>query len=131
MHKITSRSLLGSILLFGLLVSGGAQAGDDACPVGALDGSDPTTTLDLEFGPGTSDLTTCLSNREDIKIVMQLNKPCRDSYATHPTGVNGKPTGDVSRVVNSVGNCSGSRAYALGNLRNMIKDLEITNGSGA
>src|SRR6056300_1449906 len=74
MHKITSRSLLGSILLFGLLVSGGAQAGDDACPVGTLDGSDATTTLDLEFGPGTSDLTTCLSNREDIKIVMQLNK---------------------------------------------------------
>ena len=103
MHKITSYGLPGSILLLG--------------PVGVLPGSpgSPGTTLDEEFGLGTSDLTTCLSNREDIKIVMQLNKSCRDSVATHPVGTNGKPTGDVSRVVNNIANCRDNRAYALGN----------------
>lgn len=130
MHKITSYGLPGSILLLGLLMTGGVQAADDACPVGVLPGSpgSPETTLDEEFGPDTSDLTTCLSNREDIKIVMQLNRSCRDSVATHPVDTNGKPTGDVSRVVNNIDNCRDTRAYALGNLRNMIKDLEITNG---
>lgn len=123
------RCLVGSIAVLGLLMAGTVQA-EDACPVGVLPGSPgtPETTLDLEFGEGTSDKTTCLSKREDIKIVMQLNKSCRDSYATHPTGTNGKPTGDVSRVVNNIANCADNRAYALGNLRNMLKDLEITNG---
>jgi len=129
MRTSKSRCLVGSIAVFGLLLAGNAQASDE-CPVGVLPGSpgEPETTLDLEFGEGTSDKTTCLSKREEIKIVMQLNKPCRDSYATHPTGTNGKPTGDVSRVVNNIANCADNRAYALGNLRNMIKDLTITNG---
>jgi intracellular sulfur oxidation DsrE/DsrF family protein len=124
-----SRKLFGSIAVLGLLMAGAAQA-DDACPVGVLPGSPgtPETTLNDEFGPGTSELTTCLSSREDIKIVMQLNQSCRDSYATHPVGNNGKPTGEVSRVVNNIANCANNRAYALGNLRNMWKDLTITNG---
>jgi len=128
MDSLNVRNFLGSIVLFGFFMVGNAQA--DACPVGVLPGSPgtPETTLDEEFGPGTSELTTCLTNREDVKIVMQLNKSCRDSYATHPVGTNGKPTGDVSRVVNNIANCADDRAYALGNLRNMIKDLKITNG---
>jgi len=107
----------------GLSFSGVANAADDACPVGLVSGK----SLNEEFGQGTSDLTTCLSKREDIKIVMQLNKSCRDSYANHPVGANGKPNGD-SKVVNNIANCADNRPYALGNLRNMIKDLEITNG---
>jgi intracellular sulfur oxidation DsrE/DsrF family protein len=59
---------------------------------------------------------------------MQLNKSCRDSYATHPVDENGLPTGDVSKVVNNIANCANNRAYALGNLSNMLKDLKITNG---
>jgi intracellular sulfur oxidation DsrE/DsrF family protein len=116
--------------LFGLGFGGIASA-DEECPVNVLPGSpgDPETTLDLEFGPGTSDLTTCLSKREEIKIVMQLNKSCRDSYATHPVGKNGKPTGEVTRVVNNIANCADNRAYALSNLRNMIKDYRYTNGT--
>jgi intracellular sulfur oxidation DsrE/DsrF family protein len=118
----------GKILLFGALAVAICYAGpvlaNDDCPVGLVSGLE----LDDEFGAGTQELTTCLSQREDVKIVMQLNKPCRDSYATHPVGKNGKPTGEVSRVVNNIANCADSRAYALGNLRNMIKDFEITNG---
>ena len=130
MHSLNVRKFLGSIALFGFVMAGNVQADEDACPVGVLPGSPgtPETTLDEEFGPGTSDKTTCLENRENIKIVMQLNKSCRDSYATHPVDTNGKPTGDVSRVVNNIANCADNRAYALGNLRNMIKDLKITNG---
>jgi len=114
------------VLLSSLIFLFGSQqlfAVED-CPVGLVTGK----TLDEEFGEGTSDKTTCLSKREDIKIVMQLNKSCRDSYATHPVGVNGKPTGDVSRVVNNIANCT--RPYALGNLVNMINDYKITNGIG-
>jgi len=124
------RCLVGSIAVLGLLMAGNVQADADACPVGVLPGSPgtPENTLDEEFGPGTSDKTTCLESRENIKIVMQLNKSCRDSYASHPVGTNGKPTGDVSRVINNIANCASNRAYALGNLRNMLKDLKITNG---
>jgi intracellular sulfur oxidation DsrE/DsrF family protein len=109
---------------------GGIASADEECPVYVLPGSpgDSETTLDLEFGPGTSEKTTCLTKREEVKIVMQLNKSCRDSYATHPVGKNGKPTGEVSKVVNNIANCADNRAYALGNLRNMIKDYEFTNG---
>lgn len=129
MYKFGSRTLPGAILLLGWLVSGVVQA-NDACPVGVLPGSpgDASTTLDLEFGEGTSDKTTCLSERKKIKIVMQLNKSCRDSYATHPTEESGKPTGEVSKVVNNIANCAINRPYALGNLSNMWKDLTITNG---
>ena len=129
MRTNISRALIGAIAVSGLLVAGTAQA-NDACPVGVLPGSPgtPETTLNDEFGPGTRALTTCLNSRENIKIVMQLNKSCRDSYATHPVGTNGKPTGEVSKVVNDIANCANNRAYALGNLRNMWKDLTITNG---
>ena len=129
MRKYNSRNLAGAIDVSGQLMAGTAQA-NDACPVGVLPGSPgtPETTLNDEFGPGTSELTTCLSSRENIKIVMQLNKSCRDSYATHPVGTNGKPTEEVSKVVNDIANCATNRAYALGNLRNMWKDLTITNG---
>ena len=129
MRKSKSRCLVGSIAVLGLLMAGAVQA-EDACPVGVLPGSPgtPETTLNDEFGPGTSDKTTCLENRENIKIVMQLNKSCRDSYASHPVGKNGKPTGDVSKVINNIANCALNRPYALGNLTNMLKDLKTTNG---
>lgn len=93
------------------------QASADECP---------SDDLNIEFGDGTSDKTTCLSNTDDIKVVMQLNKSCRDSYAIHPVGKNGKPTGDVSKIINNTATCS--RPYALGNLINMLKDYTNTNG---
>ena len=129
MRTCIPRSFAGLIAVLGLLVAATAQA-DKACPAGVLPGAPgtPETTLNDEFGPGTSDLTSCLSKTGQIRVVMQLNKSCRDSYATHPVDENGLPTGDVSRVVNNIANCANNRPYALGNLKNMLKDLKITNG---
>jgi len=133
MRRLLIRSSVLVAALMGLGLTCGAVTADEGsneCPVYVLPGSpgEPDTTLDLEFGPGTQELTTCLNTRQDVKIVMQLNQVCRDSYATHPVGTNGKPTGEVTRVVNNIGNCADNRAYALGNIRNMIKDFEYTNG---
>lgn len=112
--------------LFVTMMLGLTLAGINPVLAGVNCPNDNVPNLDTEFGPGTIVKTTCLSDTTDIKIVMQLNKSCRDSYATHPVGTNGKPTGDVSKVVNNVANCT--RPYALGNLANMYKDYTMTNG---
>jgi len=119
--SIFSPAGLLAIFMFGLGVSGtvNAAGGVVECPVGEVNG----LSLDSEFGAGTSDLTECLKRRSNVKIVMQINKPCRDSFV------------DGTAVKNNVANCSqGSndpdfgRSYALGNINNMIKDYEITYG---
>lgn len=112
--------------LFVTIMLGLTLAGINPVLAGVNCPNDNVPNLNDEFGPGTIVKTTCLSDTIDIKIVMQLNKSCRDSYATHPVGTNGKPTGDVSKVVNNVANCT--RPYALGNLANMYKDYTMTNG---
>ncbi len=68
------------------------------CPVGLLNGK----TLDEEFGPGTQQITRCLEKREDVKVLYQINKACRDEACSRP--------------------------YALGNIRNAINDYKITHG---
>ena len=80
--------------------TGGAS--NNECPVGLVNGK----TLDGEFGPETSGLTKCLDRRHNVKVVMQINKYCRDAVA----------------------NADCTRSYTLGNIRNMIKDYEITHG---
>jgi len=115
--------------LFVAMMLGLTLAGINPVLAGVDCPNDNVPNLDTEFGPGTIVKTTCLSDTTDIKIVMQLNKSCRDSYATHPVGTNGKPTGDVSKVVNNVANCT--RPYTLGNLLNMYNDYTITNGIDA
>jgi intracellular sulfur oxidation DsrE/DsrF family protein len=78
------------------------RGGNNECPVGLVSGM----TLDDEFGPGSGDLTQCLKKRHRVKVVIQVNQFCRDS----------------------VPNNECTRAYALGNMSNMIKDYEITHG---
>lgn len=56
-------------------------------------------SLDDEFGPGTSDATQCIRKRHQVKMVVQINQ-----YGTD------------------------AQPYALGNLRNIIDDYEITHG---
>jgi intracellular sulfur oxidation DsrE/DsrF family protein len=105
----------GKLLLFGIfslaLFTNPAAAGPDGksdkggnneCPVGLVNSME----LDDEFGPGTDELTRCLKRRHKVKVVMQINKFCRDA----------------------VSNADCNRPYALGNIRNMIKDYEITHG---
>lgn len=84
------------------------------------DGVDPSDGMDLndEFGGGTTAITRCLAKHNKPKVVMQINVACRDSYV------------DGSAVKNDVVNCASSRAYALGNMRNMIKDYEGSHGIG-
>ena len=76
--------------------------GSNECPVGLVSG----LSLDDEFGPGSQAATRCLDKRKRVKIVMQVNQFCRDAVA----------------------NKDCTRAFALGNITNMIKDYEITHG---
>jgi intracellular sulfur oxidation DsrE/DsrF family protein len=62
--------------------------------------------LDEEFGPGTSDLTRCLSERHNVRLLVQINQYCARTAAD--------------------GSCS--RAYALHNIDNVIADYETTYG---
>ena len=119
--------LLSMILGLSLTATGPVLAGD---PTVCYEGVNPDDDIDLndEFGAGTTDITRCLADQDNPKIVMQVNVACRDSYVSHPVSTNGKPTGEDSQVSNSVGNCSSTRAYALGNIRNMIADYEGSHG---
>jgi intracellular sulfur oxidation DsrE/DsrF family protein len=76
--------------------------GNNECPVDLVSGK----TLNEEFGSGSQELTQCLERRHKVKVVVQINEFCRDNVP--------KPQ------------CT--RAYALGNIRNMIKDYETTHG---
>jgi len=103
-----------AVALIGLGFYGAASAGkggNNACPVGVLEGSpgEPDTTLDLEFGAGTQALTRCLERRHNVKVVVQINQFCRDA----------------------VPNASCTRPYALGNIDNMLNDYEVTHGMRA
>jgi intracellular sulfur oxidation DsrE/DsrF family protein len=73
-----------------------------ACPVGLVKG----LTLDEEFGSGTSELTRCISERHNVKLLVQINQYCARTA--------------------SDGSCS--RAYALHNIDNVIADYETTYG---
>jgi len=88
------------------------------------EGVDPSDGKDLidEFGDGTIAITRCLANQNKPKIVMQINVACRDSYVSHDS-----PYLDGA-VKNSEGNCVDTRAYALGNMLNMINDYEGSHG---
>lgn len=71
------------------------EGGNTECPVGLVSGK----TLDAEFGPGTQDLTKCITKRSQVKMVVQINQL---GTATRP--------------------------YALGNIENIIADYETTHG---
>ncbi len=107
MKKVLITSGLLAISFIGFVFSGVATAGNldsgnNECPVGLV------TNLEFndEFGPGTGELTRCIDRRDNVKVVIQINKFCRDSVA----------------------NADCTRPYALGNITNMIKDYEITHG---
>ena len=74
-----------------------------------------------DFGPEVVQDTTCLSKRKKVKIVIQINKSCRDSYVHDGQVKNSAAAWDnpVAPV-----KCKASRAYALGNMAKMIRDYE-------
>ena len=65
--------------------------------------------FDNRFGDGTpgnvTDVTRCLANTRKVKTLFQINTLCKDSSCSAP--------------------------YAIGNIKNAIKDYEITHGMSA
>jgi len=86
-----------AFLLTGFGFIGAATAGNTECPAG-----DPYDNLDQEFGFESLTLTRCLSQRHNVKVVIQVNQFCRDD----------------------VPNDECTRAYALGSIQNMLNDYE-------
>jgi intracellular sulfur oxidation DsrE/DsrF family protein len=94
--------LLGLTLFLLPLTNAMAGYDKDQCPVGLVTGM----TLDQEFGPGSAEITNCLEQRKEVKLVIQANQFCMDN----------------------VSNAECTRPYALLNLTKMIEDFEITHG---
>lgn len=112
-----SIGLVSAVLL--ALIATNAMAADPRTV--CHEGVNPEDGVDLddEFGSGTADMTRCLFDQNNPKVVMQINVACRDSYV------------DGTAVKNDVGHCASNRAYALGNIRNMIADYEGSHGVDA
>lgn len=116
------KNLLGLFLILGLSVNAQVVLADDdnddqACPVGLVTG----LTLDEEFGTGVSTITRCIENRKEIKMVMQVNKACRDTLQK----------ADSLAMDNHASTCGTGRGYGIAQMRNMIKDWVITHGMKA
>ena len=92
---------------------------DGECIVGQVNGM----SIDDEFGSGVHDKTRCISRTEGIKLVMQINKACRD------TGV--KVTNAGYELDNHANTCGATRGYGIAQMKNMIKDWKITHGIDA
>ena len=114
MTRTTSRKALLTVFLAGFVFASvanaeprgrmGTPASNNDCPVGLV----TNKGLDAEFGPGTQAITECLARRHNVKLVMQINRYCRDNV----------PNAD----------CASNRADGLAQLGSMIKNYEITHG---
>jgi intracellular sulfur oxidation DsrE/DsrF family protein len=76
------KSKLLLVLLAGMLSTTTAFADDyhpykkgGDCPTTYLYGADGTSGIELEFGKGTADNTTCISKTKDIRIVLNMSSP--------------------------------------------------------
>jgi len=76
----------------------------DNCPVNTkwIDDAGNPLSLDQKFGAGTQEMTRCLGQTKNVKVVYQINKLCKNDTCTKP--------------------------YAIGNIINHINDYEITHG---
>jgi len=91
----------------------------DDCPVGLVKG----LTLDEEFGEGIQAVTRCLENRKKIKLVMQINKACRDTTVV--------ATNTGYAIENHARSCAENRGYGIAQLKNMLADYKVTHGIDA
>jgi len=108
------RTLQAAILIgfvgFGSNAAFADDDDDDAkCPVGLISG----LTLDEEFGDGAADVTRCLKKTRKVKTVFNIHRDCRGATDKTCTVNDGTQTG---------------KPYAVGNMRNALKDYEITHG---
>jgi len=121
--KCEIKNILTSVAAASMLVAGLSVANadgdrhhrdydDQECPVGTPYGADSFTTM---FGPEVEATLRCNKKREGVRLVVQVNEYCRDSHDS--TGAPIKPT-----------TCAATRAFALGNMQNMINDYKKTHG---
>jgi len=96
MNTLIRKTGLILIATFAMFISSVSIAGN--CPVGLVSGM----AIDDEFGLGSQDITRCLDNTKEVKVVYQVNKECKNSSCTKP--------------------------YAIGNMNNAINDYKITHG---
>lgn len=88
-----------TVVIMGLgLLSAPAFADDDNATTACPDAV--SAAVDMEFGAGSSGVTRCLARRNNVKVVYQINQLCKDAACTKP--------------------------YAIGNIKNAIKDYEDT-----
>jgi len=83
--------------------SNGNDLNTEKC-VGSIwkDASGNTISVDDQFGEGSAAVTRCLANTKRVKVLYQINVECKSAA------------------------CDG--AYAIGNIKNHINDLEVTHG---
>jgi len=96
-----------------------------ACPVDTFTPAPTggTMSIDEEFGEGINAVTTCLMNREKIKLVIQINKSCRDT-----TVVSDASTPSGYAIENHPRSCGTTRGYGIAQLKNMLRDYTVTHG---
>ena len=104
--------------MFGL-ISVPAMADDDddnkgECIVGQVN----EMSLADEFGADVPNITRCLKETGEVKLVMQINKACRDTTVVS--------TNTGYRLENHARSCGDNRGYGIAQLKNMIKDYKIT-----
>jgi intracellular sulfur oxidation DsrE/DsrF family protein len=97
-----SLAVAGIVLATAFCGSAFADSTNKECPVQSVSGK----SFDEEFGAGASEMTRCIENRKHVKVVYQINQFCEGA------------------TVNGV--CT--KAYALGNINNAIKDYEVSYG---
>ena len=86
-----------------LVVSGLALSGQVFAKKDDSDCSDDTqAAIEAEFGVGAAAATRCLDNTRKVRVVYQVNVACKDANCTAP--------------------------YAIGNIKNAVKDYENTHG---
>ncbi|MBE9527426.1 MAG: DsrE family protein [Proteobacteria bacterium] len=116
--------ILCNVLLFSM-VGSSAIAGNDASTNGIMDNctvSFNEFTIDEEFGDGINDITRCLKNQQQIKLVMQVNKSCRDTTVVLDNDAGGY------KLENHPKSCGENRGYGIAQMINMIRDYEVTHG---
>lgn len=115
--------LLGSLLVLGSF-SVSAMAADE-CIAGQVTGM----SLETEFGPGVSEITRCLTKGGQVKLVIQVNKACRDTTVV--------ATNSGYAIENHARSCTPGnpsnplaygRGYGIAQAKAMINDYTITNG---
>ncbi len=109
--------MISSLIMFGVFST--SAIADEECIVGQVTGM----SLDQEFGDGTHSKTRCMKKTDHVKLVMQINKACRDTTVVS--------TNAGYRLDNHANTCGATRGYGIAQMKNMIKDYKTTHGIDA